>query len=181
MVGGCGESILLLPQTRIANDDNVMRLKTQWLCGWLGLLLAACSSSRTATDEAGTGPLELALGPLMYAHPLTLEEGREAGFLGPFFYEKHGTENNQTYTQKSFRPILTTYRTDDNSTETTELLFPLLTYHRTGKEYRVQIGQMIGFSGSGYDEFGLKYSWKRGYIEWFLTVGTLARRTAAAN
>ena len=93
------------------------------------------------------GPLELALGPLAFAQPLVLEEGREAGFLGPLFHEKHGTENNQTYTQRSLRPIISTYRTDDNSTATTELLFPLLTYHRTGKEYRVQIGQLIGFSG----------------------------------
>ena len=94
-----------------------------------------------------SGPLELALGPLAFAQSLVLEEGREAGFLGPLFYEKHGTENNQTYTQRSFRPIITIYRTEDNSTATTELLFPLLTYHRTGKEYRVQIGQLIGFSG----------------------------------
>ena len=129
----------------MANDDNVMCAKMPWLCGIVGLLLAACSSPRATV--AGAGPQDLALGPLMFANPLTLGEGREAGFLGPLFYEKHGTENNQTYTQRSFRPIITSYQTDDNRTETTELLFPLLTYHRTGKEYRVQIGQMIGFSG----------------------------------
>ena len=129
----------------MANDDNVMCAKMPWLCGIVGLLLAACSSPRATVE--GAGPLDLALGPLVFANPLTLEEGREAGFLGPLFYEKHGTENNQTYTQRSFRPIITSYQTDDNRTETTELLFPLLTYRRTGKESRVQIGQMIGFSG----------------------------------
>jgi len=129
----------------MTNDGGVMRLKMLSLCGLLGLLLAACSSPRSAVEEVGLK--ELAFGPLIFSHSLTLEEGREAGFLGPFFYEKHGTENNQTYTQRSLRPIITTYRTDDNSTATTELLFPLLTYHRTGKEYRVQIGQLIGFSG----------------------------------
>ena len=116
----------------MTNDGGVMRSKMPWLWGLLGLLLAACSSPRSATE--GVGPKELALGPLIFSHSLTLEEGREAGFLGPFFHEKHGTENNRTYTQRSLRPIITTYRTDDNSTATTELLFPLLTYHRTGKE-----------------------------------------------
>lgn len=137
------KAIFLLSQKQLGDDGRVMRVKL--LFGLVAILLAACSSPRGATGPAG--PTDLALGPLLFAHPLVVEEGRESGFLGPFFYEKHGVENNQTYTQQSFRPFITTVRMDDNSTETIELLFPLLTYHRTGKEYRVQIGQLLSFSG----------------------------------
>jgi len=116
---------------------------------WLGVLIVALLTSACSTPGGNKNelPTDVALGPLMYSHPLTLEKGRESGILGPFFYERFGREGNETYTQRSIRPFLSWYRKDDNSTETLELVYPLLTYHRTGTEYRVQIGQWIGFSG----------------------------------
>jgi len=120
--------------------------RVQW--SLLGVLLLSGGCLAPGGGDGDLGPAELALGPLMYAHPLVVEEGSEAGFLGPVFYQRRGSgENNATYTQHAIRPLFSHYRRDDNSTETIDVLFPLLTYHRTGSEYRVQIGQWIGFSG----------------------------------
>ena len=118
---------------------NVTR--ANWLGGLAALLLASACAVPGSGDDVD-------LGPLFYSHDLTLEPGREGGMLGPFFYERLGGEDNETYTQRSIRPFLSWYRHEDaNRSTTLELLYPLLTYHRTGTEYRVQIGQWIGFSG----------------------------------
>lgn len=87
-------------------------------------------------------------GPLYDDFSLTLEEGRRAEAVGPFFYSEHQD------TQKSwgFPPFLWGLSDPATDAEKFAFLYPIVTCNRYGNEYRWQLFQLFSFAGGRDDQ-----------------------------
>jgi hypothetical protein len=86
---------------------------------------------------------DLEFGPLVASFPLTLDEGKRTEAAGPLFY----SERKQTQKTFAVPPIFSTVGDPAVEMRETDFLYPALTYDRFGEEYRVQIFQLLSFSG----------------------------------
>jgi hypothetical protein len=123
--------------------------------GWFLLAALACGPARAGSLEAdppATLPLSLAsaeaerevlAGPAWSDYHLTLESGRRQEAVGPLFYAQ------QTGLEWHWDALsLFCYsRTPDSDWTEAEFLYPLFTWRRFGTEYRVQLFQLLSFSG----------------------------------
>jgi hypothetical protein len=128
-------------------------------CTFILLLVVACLSAAGHAQEDDT----VSAGFIYDRFELTLEPGMRTEAAGPFWTEE---ERWQTTPAPAGEPapataapvtdIARTFTLAPFFTRTTEPLvenvgwsfaYPVVTYHRHGKEYRVQIGQLLAFSG----------------------------------
>ena len=109
--------------------------------GWLylvvsGLILITALSVTHATES------ETHAGFLFDSHPLTLESGWRTEAFGPFYYRQR-PELEKLWAV----PPLFSHSVTDADSEEYDVLYPLLTYNRAGAEYRLQLFQLLSFSG----------------------------------
>jgi len=86
-------------------------------------------------------------GPLIDEFKLTLASGWRMEALGPLL----SYERLETRTQWTLSPLLSHAFDQGTDVEEFDLAYPLLTYDRFGTEYRLQILQVLSFSG-GQDQ-----------------------------
>ena len=125
------------------------------VCGWLLVLASACGQTPVAGLGAAPGaalPLsltnfaaenELIAGPAWSDYRLTLEAGRRQEAVGPFF----SAQQTDSEWQWSLSPLFCYTRTPDVDWTESEFLYPLFTWRRFGTEYRIQLMQLLSFSG----------------------------------
>ena len=106
----------------------------------IGLYLAAiwaALSVRAATDN------ELLAGPAYAKFRLTLAPGWREEAAGPFFYQ----QSVEGQTQWALPPFFCRTLTPDVNWSEWEIFYPVLNYRRFGKEYRLQLAQVLSLSG----------------------------------
>jgi len=127
-----------------------------WFCGCLVFLAGATCQAQADGGSAQAGheavpPLSLTnsaaedefiAGPAYSDYRLTLESGRRQEILGPLF----SAQQTDTQWQWNLPPFCYTRTPDVDWTEA-EFLYPLFTWRRFGTEYRVQLFQLLSFSG----------------------------------
>ncbi len=101
-------------------------------------LLTVGAASSSAAD-----PTEIDAGPLFSRFKLTFDAGTREEAMGPLIYDEVSAEREQW----ALSPLWS--YAHDSGVDSTEfdILYPVLTYDRFGPEYRVQLGQMLSFSG----------------------------------
>jgi hypothetical protein len=100
-----------------------------------GLLIAG--SAQAGTDD------ELLAGPAYAKFRLTLTPGWREEEGGPFFYEQDASGQ----TQWAIPPFFCRTLTPEVDWSEWEFFYPVVNYRRFGKEYRLQFGQVLSFSG----------------------------------
>ena len=127
------------------------------VCGWLLFAAFVCVQARAGGGEAGSPavpPLSLTnlpaerdiiAGPAWSDYRLTLESGRRQEAAGPLF----AAEQTGLEWQWGLAPLFSYTRTPDVDWTESESLYPLFTWRRFGTEYRVQLMQLLSFSGGG--------------------------------
>jgi hypothetical protein len=107
-----------------------------WSCiGW------ACLSTFLPA-YAGTDGESLA-GPAWAKFRLTLDPGWREEIAGPLFYD----QNSSGQTQWALPPVFCRTITPDVDWSEWDLLYPVINYRRFGSEYRLQVAQVLNFSG----------------------------------
>ena len=86
---------------------------------------------------------DFSAGPLFDQFPLTLENGDRTEIMGPLFY-KEQTDSGDTL---AFPPLFSRQNWPAINTSEYDFLYPVFTYVKYGTQYRVQLGQLISFSG----------------------------------
>jgi hypothetical protein len=128
-----------------------------WVCGWLVLLagLACQAQAGGANDESKHQAMpkltltnrvaeeEIIAGPAYSDYRLTLEMGRRQEAVGPFFW----AQQTDWQWQWGVPPLFCYTRTPDEDWTEAEFLYPVFTWRRFGTEYRVQLMQLLSFSG----------------------------------
>ena len=94
-------------------------------------------------NSASSRSAEWDSGPLLDQFKLTLRSGRRTEALGPLL----SFERRETEIQWVLSPLLSYTFDRGVDVEEFDLAYPLLTYDRFGTEYRLQILQVLGFSG----------------------------------
>jgi hypothetical protein len=127
----------LIPQAASASVGTLRFRPTilQWVAA---ILLAA---SRTSAVADGT---DRWWGPLFTESGLTLSPGRGEEAFGPLW----GTEETGEISLWRLSPLASGVREPDLERTEWEFLYPIATYDRFGSEWRLQIFQMLSFSGS---------------------------------
>jgi hypothetical protein len=111
-----------------------------WPLFRLAGLLAAVSA------QAGN---EECLAGLAYAKfGLTLDSGWREEAAGPFFYQ----QATAGQTQWALPPFFCRTSTPEVDWEEWEVFYPVIDYRRFGKEYRLQVGEFLSFSGGNTQE-----------------------------
>lgn len=133
-----------------------------WYCCTTGVLAEAADPSVSA-------------GPLYSRYRLTLELGEETRFLGPFVLAQNVWPErrtgpvlpgewlqgalrddpavvSQTASRLTLSPVFSTYSEPAVSARHWDLLYPVVTYDRYGSESRLQIFQILSFSGGQTQE-----------------------------
>ena len=82
-------------------------------------------------------------GPLLHDFPLTLSEGHRTEAVSPFFYSEQ-RESQHTW---AIPPLFSHFVDSAADVEEFDFLYPLVTYDRYGGQHRLQICQLISFSG----------------------------------
>jgi hypothetical protein len=82
-------------------------------------------------------------GPLFSQFPLTLSTGFRREAAGPLFY----SQQSESQQQWALPPFFCSTRTPDVDWTESEFLYPILTYRRFGGEYRLQLVELLSFSG----------------------------------
>jgi len=130
------------------------------VCGWLLFIASACGHAQAGGGEAGppaVPPLSLTnaaaegefiAGPAWSDYRLTLESGRGQEAVGPLF----AAEQAGPIWQWGLAPVFSFTRTEDVDWTEAEIAYPLFTWRRFGSEYRVQLLQLLSFSGGGTQE-----------------------------
>src|SRR5271170_6461951 len=99
-------------------------------------LLAAISAQAAEDDEFLAGPA--------YAKfRLTLSSGWREEAVGPFFFDQDASGQ----TQWGIPPLFCRTLTPQVEWSEWEFLYPIMNYRRFGKEYRLQLAQVLSFSG----------------------------------
>jgi hypothetical protein len=104
------------------------------------LCLASLLSAIAAEAEADK---ELFAGPAYAKFRLTLGPGWREEAVGPFFYE----QSSSGQTQWGFPPLFNSTLTPEVDWSEWDFLYPVMNYRRFGKEYRLQLAQVLSFSG----------------------------------
>src|SRR5438094_1831061 len=119
---------------RIQRHPELMPLTKHLITAGICVSVLNSASSRSAEWDSG---------PLLDQFKLTLRSGRRTEALGPLL----SFERRETEIQWVLSPLLS--HTFDRGVDVKEfdLAYPLLTYDRFGTEYRLQILQVLGFSG----------------------------------
>jgi hypothetical protein len=113
---------------------NYRQFLRRVLC--LAGLLSAISAKAGADDEFLAGPA--------YAKfRLTLTPGWREEAAGPFFYE----QDVSGQAQWGLPPLFCRTLTPEVDWSEWEFLYPVMNYRRFGKEYRLQLAQVLSFSG----------------------------------
>ena len=132
-----------------------LRRVSAWVCGWLLVLACACGQAQVAGLGAGpeaAPPLSLTnlaaenefiAGPAWSDYRLTLEAGRRQEAVGPFF----SAQQTGSEWQWTVPPLFCYTRTPDVDWTESEFLYPQFTWRRFGTEYRMQLMQLLSFSG----------------------------------
>jgi len=125
------------------------------VCGWLLLAASASGQAPVGGMEAGQGavpPLsltnlpaegEMIAGPAYSDYRLTLESGRRQEAVGPLFFAQQAGAQREW----DLASLWSGARTLDVDWTESEFLYPLFTWRRFGTEYRVQLLQLLSFSG----------------------------------
>ncbi|HOX01776.1 MAG TPA: hypothetical protein P5555_05220 [Candidatus Paceibacterota bacterium] len=106
-------------------------------CAWIASI--AILSAGQPSDAVP----EINAGPLWDRSPLTLQSGYRDEMLGPLF----GRQQSETQEQFEFHPLFSSIRDPEAGTSGFDLLYPLVTRRRVGEEYRIQLLQLVSFSG----------------------------------
>jgi hypothetical protein len=126
-----------------------------WVCGWLLFFASAGGQAQSGGAEAGPSaapPLsltnlpaqnEILAGPAWADYRLTLDSGRGQEAAGPLF----SAQQTGTQWEWDLPPLFSYTRTPDVDWTESEFLYPLFTWRRFGTEYRVQLLQVLSFSG----------------------------------
>jgi hypothetical protein len=98
--------------------------------------LLACASAQAGNEECLAGPAYAKFG-------LTLDSGWREEVAGPLFYRQ--AVNGQR--QWALPPFFCRTATPEVDWNEWEILYPAIDYRRFGQEYRLQIGELLSFSG----------------------------------
>ena len=98
-----------------------------------------------ARDWANAG--EWSAGPLLHEFKLTLDEGRRTEAAGPFFYRQEIVDDGSMARSWAVPPLFSYTVNDDVDYEWFDFLWKGITYNRYGSEYRIQVIQLLSFSG----------------------------------
>jgi hypothetical protein len=93
-------------------------------------------------------PAEFNAGPAYSKFHLTLASGWREQALGPFYY----AQSADGQTQWALPPFFSRTLTPDVDWSEWNLFYPVVDYRRFGKEYRLQIAQLLSFSGGKTQE-----------------------------
>ena len=94
---------------------------------------------------------EIHAGPLVHEFGLTLAPGRRTEVLGPFFW----SEQQETQRQFGFSPVFSYTKDTNIDSREFDFAYPILTYDRFGGEYRLQLFQVLSFSGGQDRDAGI--------------------------
>ena len=126
-----------------------------WVCGGLLIIASSAGQAQVGGVQAGSPappPLsgtnlpaesEFIAGPAWADYRLTLEAGRRQEAAGPLF----SAQQTDSQWQWDLPPLFSYTRTPDVDWTEAESLYPLFTWRRFGTEYRVQLLQLLSFSG----------------------------------
>ena len=93
------------------------------------------------------GAVDLAAGPLFDEFKLTLDEGHRTEAVGPFFYKQEIVDDGSVAKSWAVPPLFSYTVNDDVDYEWFDFLWKGITYNRYGSEYRIQVIQLLSFSG----------------------------------
>ena len=93
------------------------------------------------------GASELSAGPLVHQFKLTLDEGHRTEAVGPFYYEQEIEKDDSIAKSWAVPPLFSYTVNKDVDYEWFDFLWKGITYNRYGSEYRVQLLQLLSFSG----------------------------------
>ena len=131
------------------------RAVAAWVCGWLLFIASSAGQAQVGGPEAGPSAApprsvtnlpeesEIIAGPAWSDYRLTLESGRRQEAVGPLF----SAQQTDRQWQWDLPPLFSYTRTPDVDWTESEALYPLFTWRRFGTEYRVQLLQLLSFSG----------------------------------
>jgi len=108
------------------------------------LWFVLCSAGFLASVSAQVGTDdELLAGPAYAKFRLTLSPGWREEVAGPFFYDQEASGQ----TKWALPPFFCRTLTPEVDWSEWDFLYPAMNYRRFGKEYRLQLGQVLSFSG----------------------------------
>lgn len=90
------------------------------------------------------GATDFSAGPLFDKFQLTLDSGRRTEAIGPLFYDQQ-KDSEKTW---AIPPLFSHDADPDVESQEDDFLYPLLNFDRFGTEHRLQLIQLISFSGS---------------------------------
>lgn len=155
-------SLTLRPQASHARR-RLIACRPSWIAG-LALAFCLCGPRPLLFAEADLDPDPVRAGPLYHRFRLTLEPGERTEVLGPLGYEQRVWEAmpaevglldlpaepsavQDAATTLAFPPLFSLLKRPPVDALSWDFLYPLVTYDRYGKEYRLQFGQLLSFSG----------------------------------
>jgi hypothetical protein len=107
---------------------------------WSFFCLAGLGAAASA--QAG-GDAEFLAGPAYAKFGLTLDSGWREEAAGPFFYQQATAGQKQW----AIPPFFCRTSTPEVDWEEWEIFYPVIDYRRFGREYRLQVGEVLSFSG----------------------------------
>jgi len=93
------------------------------------------------------GASDLSAGPLVHQFKLTLDGGHRTEAVGPFYYEQEIEKDDSIAKSWAVPPLFSYTVNKDVDYEWFDFLWKGITYNRYGSEYRVQLLQLLSFSG----------------------------------
>jgi len=110
---------------------------------WLRAGFVACALLLIPSSVHADSEEEFSAGPLASLFKLTLSAGTREEVLGPHYYEETAADHEVS----AMPPFWSQARDLETGAYEFDVLYPVFTYDRFGDEYRVQLGQMLSFSG----------------------------------
>jgi hypothetical protein len=102
-----------------------------------------CLAGLLAAASAQAGDNESLAGPAYAKFRLTLDSGWREEAAGPFFYRQSANGQNQW----ALPPFFCRTSTPQVDWEEWEIFYPIIDYRRFGREYKLEIGELLSFSG----------------------------------
>ncbi len=126
-----------------------------WVCGWLLIAFPTCGQAQDGGGEAGRAPVpglslgdgahagETIAGPAWSDYGLTLDSGRGQEAIGPLYSaQQTGLER-----EWNLAGVLSYKSTPEVDWTEWEFMYPVVTWRRYGTESRLQLMQLLSFSG----------------------------------
>ena len=133
----------------------ILRGVCAWVCGWLLIPFSMCGQAQDGSGEAGRAPVpglslrdasqaaEIIAGPAWSDFGQTLDLGRRQEAVGPLYYaQQTGSER-----EWNVAGVLSYKSTPEVDWTEWEFMYPVFTWRRYGTESRVQLMQLLSFSG----------------------------------